>query len=178
MTYIEIILLALALSVDACVVSFTYGLYFDKNRMKNMMLLASFTSIFQGLMPCFGYFLASVVKSYISPYSKWIIFLIFVFLGLKFIKEAFEENKKPDCINLPCLFLIGIATSIDAFSAGISLFLYGNHILKPVLLIGIVTFINSALGFSAGKLFQTIPSKWLEISAGLVMIILGIKAIL
>ena len=123
----------------------------------------------------------------------FVLFIIIIGLSISFFKNkifatneyknaeqivAFEENKKPDCINLPCLFLIGIATSIDAFSAGISLFLYGNHILKPVLLIGIVTFINSALGFSAGKLFQTIPSKWLEISAGLVMIILGIKSIL
>ena len=103
---------------------------------------------------------------------------IFVFLGIKFIKEAFEKDKKtPCCIGLACLLLIGIATSIDAFSAGISLALYGNLILKPALLITFITFINSLLGFKLGEKLKNIPSKYLEISAGLILIGLGIKAI-
>lgn len=178
MSYVEIIFLAFALSVDACVVSFTYGLCFGENRLKNSLLLASSTAFFQGLMPCFGYFLTSFVKDFISPYSGLIIFTIFTFLGLKFMKEAFEEKKKPACISPACLILIGIATSIDAFSAGISLSLAGNHILKPILLIAFVTFINSLAGFNAGKILKSIPSKGLEIIAGLVLILLGIKALI
>ena len=147
MTYLEIFLLALALSVDACVVSFSYGLTFNQNRLKTALLLAGFTGFFQGLMPAIGYHLTTFVKSFIAPYASLIVFTIFVFLGAKFIKEAFETQKtKPCCIGLACLFLIGIATSIDAFSAGISLSLYGNHILKPALLITFITFINSLLG--------------------------------
>jgi putative Mn2+ efflux pump MntP len=179
MTYLEIFLLALALSVDACVVSFSYGLLFNQNRLKTAFLLAGFTGFFQGLMPAIGYHLTTFVKSFIAPYASLIVFTIFVFLGVKFIKEALEAKKaKPCCIGLACLFLIGIATSIDAFSAGISLSLYGNHILKPALLITFITFINSLLGFKLGGKLKNMPTKSLEITAGLILIGLGIKAIL
>lgn len=178
MTYIEIFLLALALSIDACVVSFSYGITFNQNRKRNALLLATFTGVFQGLMPCFGYYLTTFVKSFIEPYTKLIIFTIFLFLGIKFIKEALETNKKaPCCIGLACLFLIGIATSIDAFSAGISLALYGNHIFKPALLITVVTFVNSLLGFKLGGKLKAFSTKELEIFAGLILIGLAIKAI-
>lgn len=177
MSYIEIIMLAFALSIDACVVSFSYGLCFKENRIKNMLALALCTGLFQALMPAAGYFLTGFVKEFISPYSSLVIFTIFVFLGIKFIKEAFEEKKKPACIALSSLILIGIATSIDAFSAGISLSLYGNRILKPAILIGLITFINSCLGFHAGKALKNIPSKGMEIFAGLILILLGIKAL-
>ncbi|MCQ2755010.1 MAG: manganese efflux pump MntP family protein [bacterium] len=179
MSHLEIILLALALSVDACVVSFSYGLTFNSNRSKNATLLALFTGGFQGLMPVIGYFLTSFVRSYIEPFSHWIIFGIFTYLGIKFIVEAFEKDKKKTlCISLGCLFMIGIATSIDAFSAGISLSLMGNKILKPALLIALITFINSILGFWLGGKLKHIPTKGLEISAGIILILLGLKALM
>ena len=80
MSYIEIILLALALSVDACVVSFSYGLVSHNMRARNSMLLALFTGVFQGIMPVIGYFLTGIVKSYIEPYSGLLIFIIFEIL--------------------------------------------------------------------------------------------------
>ena len=179
MAYIEIILLALALSIDACVVSFSYGLIFDKNKLKNALLLALFTGGFQGIMPCFGYYLTNIIKTYIAPYSKIIIFTIFIFLGIKFIKDALENKKeKPLCISLNCLFLIGIATSIDAFSAGISLALYDNNIFYSALIISVITAVNSLLGFLLGNKLKNFPSKIMEIIAGIILIILGIKAIL
>jgi len=178
MSYAEIIILAIVLSVDAFTVSFSYGLCFDKNRGKNALLLGLSTGVFQALMPAIGYFLAYFIRDFISPYSKFIIFVIFLYLGIKFIKEAFEEKQTPSCISIACLLLIGIATSIDAFSAGISLLLAGNHIAKPVLLIGLTTFINSIGGFNLAKIFRKLPSKTLEILAGLALIILGLKALI
>ena len=178
MTYIEIFLLALALSVDACVVSFSYGICFNQNRWKNSLLLATFTGFFQGLMPCLAYYLTTLFKNHIGPYAKFIVFAIFVYLGIKFIIEAFDKDKnKPNCIGLTCLLLIGIATSIDAFSAGISLSLYGNKILKPALLITTITFINSIIGFWIGQKLKNLPTKSLEITAGLILITLGVKAL-
>lgn len=179
MTNFEIILLALALSIDACIVSFSYGLSFNQNRLKNSLLLASFTGVFQGLMPTIAYYLTEIIKTFIAPYANLIIFTIFTFLGIKFIKEAFSaKNEGPNCIGLICLLLIGIATSIDAFSAGISLSLSGNHILKPALLITIITFVNSLLGFKLGMVLRNLPTKKLEITAGIILICLGLKAIL
>ena len=180
MSYLEIFLLALALSVDACVLSFSYGLVFHHMRKKNSMLLASFTGIFQGIMPVIGYFLTSLVKNYIMPYAEVLILVIFCFLGLKFIKEAFDKKQEPSqmCLGVGCLFLAGVATSIDAFSAGISLSLFGNKILKPAVLIAFITFINSHLGFWLGGKLKNLPTKRLEIMAGLILIFLGIKAVL
>lgn len=176
MTYFEIFLLALALSVDACAVSFSYGISFKENRWKNSMLLACFTGFFQGFMPCIGYFLTSFVRSFIAPYSNMIIFAIFAFLGIKLIID--KDKPAPHCIGLSCLLLIGIATSIDAFSAGISLSLMGNHILKPALLIAFITFLNSLLGFCLGGKLRHLQSHVLNIFAGLILIGLGIKALI
>lgn len=179
MTHLEIFLLALALSIDAIAVSFSYGLAFKENRTKNALLLAFSTGGFQAGMPVIGYYLTSVVTTFIAPYAAIIVFTIFMFLGLKFIKEAFDKEKEPPkCISAACLIMIGIATSIDAFSAGISLALYGNRILKPILLIGIITFINSLAGFKLGGKLKHLPTAGLEIIAGIVLIALGIKALL
>ena len=178
MTYFSIIILAIALSIDACIVSFSYGLKYDKQKLKNAMLLASFTGAFQAVMPVFGYFLTNFVRGYIQPYASIIVFLIFTYLGIKFILEAFEKEKQKNlCIDIKCLTLIGIATSIDAFSAGISLSLYGNRILKPTLLIGLITFLNSNLGFFFGGKLKNNPSKIIEIIGGIILILLGIKAL-
>ena len=177
MSYISIVILAVALSIDACVVSFSYGLKYNHLRFKNSMLLAVFTGVFQGIMPVIGYFMTNFVRTYIQPYASLIVFLIFSYLGFKFITEAYQpkikDKHKDLCINLKCLLLIGIATSIDAFSAGITLSLYGNHILKPAILIALVTFINSHIGFYIGGRFKYIPSKYLEITAGILMLALA-----
>ena len=177
MTYLTIILLAFALSVDACIVSFSYGLAFDKGGRKNALSLALCTGLFQGIMPAISYFLTGFIKEYVQPYSKFIILFIFLYLGIKFIIESFgNKTEKELCIDLKCLILIGIATSIDAFSAGISLSLTGCRIVKPSMLIAFVTFVNSYAGYIAGNKFKALPSRTLEIIAGLLLIFLGIRA--
>ena len=129
-------------------------------------------------MPTIGYYLTGFVKSFIEPYAGLIVFLIFTYLGVKIIIEAFDKEREQQlCIDLKCLILVGIATSIDAFSAGITLSLFGNHILKPALLIAFVTFANSILGFALGGKLKHLPTKGLEIFAGLLLIALGVKAL-
>ena len=178
MSYISIILLAIALSIDACVVSFSYGITFTQKRLKNALSLAICTGLFQGIMPTIGYYLTGFVKSFIEPYAGLIVFLIFTYLGVKIIIEAFDkESEQQLCIDFKCLILVGIATSIDAFSAGITLSLFGNHILKPALLIAFVTFANSILGFNLGGKLKHLPTKGLEVFAGLLLIALGVKAL-
>ena len=179
MSYLSIIILAFALSVDACAVSFSYGLKFKEERLKNALLLSSFTGIFQGLMPVIGYFLTNFVRIYIQPYSNMIVFLIFSYLGFKFIKDAnMPQKTKELCIDLKCLFLIGIATSVDAFSAGITLSLCGVLIVKPAILIGLVTFANSNLGFYTGGKLRHLQTKYLEIFAGVLLLLLALKAVI
>lgn len=178
MSLTEIFLLAIALSIDACVVSFTYGLVIESHKRINSILLAIFTGFFQFFMPILGYYLANTLHKYIEEFASLIVCTIFVYLGVKFIKESFEApSVKPKCLSVGCLFLVAFATSIDAFSSGISLLLSGNKILFPAILIGIITFFNALFGFWGGFILKRFPAKYLEIIGGLILIGLGIKAL-
>lgn len=195
MSTIDILILAIALSIDACVVSFSNGLVFNQNKRANSLMLASAVGFFQFLMPLIGYFLAKSINRYVEPYDHWIVFGIFILLGVKFIKDSFKEEKerKIDCyFCFSYIFLIAIATSIDALGAGASLAFSGGvsdtaftflssfsgewvKILFAAILIGTITFINSLLGFWSGYLFKKFPSRNLEISGGLILIGLAFK---
>ena len=177
MSYISIILLAIALSIDACVVSFSYGITFTEKRLKNSLSLAICTGLFQGIMPTIGYYLTGFVKSFIEPYAGLIVLMIFTYLGLKIIKEAFDTDKeKPLCIDLKCLLLVGIATSIDAFASGITLKLTHTPLMFSALIIGLMSFWMSAKGFWLAVFFQKLPSRFLEITGGLILIVMAIRS--
>lgn len=178
MNNIDILILAIALSIDACVVSFSNGLIFTQNKRVNSFMLAISVGFFQFLMPIIGYFLAQIVSRYVEPYSRWIVFGIFVLLGIKLIKDAFDkkEEEKLNCyLCFSYILLVSVATSIDALGAGVSLAFSGTKILFPAIVIGIVTFINSLLGFWSGYLFKKFPTKNLEISGGIILILLAFK---
>jgi putative Mn2+ efflux pump MntP len=178
MSLVAIILLAIALSIDACVVAFAHGLCITENRWRNSFLLAVFTGTFQGLMPIIGYFLAQSIHTFIAPVSKWLVFFIFAYLCLKFIQESFEKERDvPLCISTKCLFMIAIATSIDALAAGVSISLTNTKILFPAALIAAITFVNTLLGFWAGCSLKKFPTQILEITAGLILIILAFKSL-
>lgn len=178
MSYSEILILAIALSIDACVVSFSYGLCIENKRRIQSFLLAITTGIFQAIMPMIGYTFTDMVKIFLEPYSKWIVFIIFMYLGITFIKDSLtKEDERNVCVNLKTLLLIGIATSIDAFSAGISLSLTNTPMIFSSLVIGIVTFINSLIGYWSGNCLKSFNPKVLEILGGIALIALAIKGI-
>lgn len=182
MTFIDILLLAVALSIDASVVSFSQGLIFDQNKRKNSFSLAFFVGAFQAIMPIIGWFIAKGLYKLIEAFDHWIAFSIFVALGIKFIYDALkkdeEEKEKVSCISLNCLLLIALATSIDALAAGATIYLLNSPILLPALVIGSVTFVNSLIGFWSGYVFKVFPAKILEIFAGLILIGLGAKVLI
>lgn len=181
MSFIEVIFLAVALSIDASVVSFSQGLCFSENKRKNSLFLAFSVGLFQALMPVIGWFLAKGVYKYVEAFDHWIAFGIFLFLGLKFIKDAIVQGEKEECartcISLQCLLLIALATSIDALAAGATLYFLKVEILIPAVIIGVITFFNSLIGFWSGFALRRFPSKYLEIVAGLILIGLGIKVL-
>ena len=187
MNLVDIFLLAFALSIDACVVSFSYGTKIKNSVVKSSLLLALFTVVFQSLMPYLGGICTNCVRCYIEPFSKWIVFAIFLYLGFNFIKEGINksdndtvitEKNTNDVITYPTLFMVAVATSIDAFSAGITLCLNLDCIIFPIILIGLVTFVNSIIGFFTGKFFSRLNPKILEIIGGLILITLAIKVII
>ena len=178
MGLVGLVILAIALSIDACVVSFTYGIVIEKHKRINSLLLAGFTGFFQFFMPILGFYFANILQKYIQGYAKYIVFVICAYLGIKFIKEAFEEKKlTTNCLNLCNIFLIAVATSIDAFSSGVPLLLAGNKILPAATLIGIITFVNSLFGFWGGFILKKFPACYLEIFGGVLLIGLGVKAL-
>lgn len=180
MSYLDIFILAIALSIDACVVSFSNGLIFTHNQKKNSLILAFSVGFFQFLMPLIGGSFTGLVSKYVEPYSAWLVFAIFTILGLKFIKDAFKEKTQEKLICYFCfsyILTVSLATSIDALAAGVSMALFGIKILIPAIIIGIVTFINSLLGFWAGNFFKKFPTKNLEISGGIILILLAFKVL-
>lgn len=143
-------------------------------------MLAFAVGFFQFLMPVVGYFGAQTVSKYVEPYSDCIVFTIFILLGAKFIKDAFkeEEEKKIDCyMCFKYILIVAIATSIDALGAGVSIAFTKTQIWFPAIIIGVITFINSLIGFWSGYLFKRFPTKYLEISGGLILIALAFKVL-
>ena len=176
MHLIEILFLAAALGVDCLVVSFSQGLVFTRNRTKNSLALAFTMGLSQGIMPCAGYFFTGAISRYIEPYAKWLVFIIFFILGAKLIYEAFnQKDENICCIDFKCLIGMGLATSIDALASGVSLNLTKTPLMLSVLIIGFMSFLMSVSGFWLGNFFKKLPSKYLEISGGIILILLAFK---
>ena len=178
---IDILILSVALSIDAMIVSFSQGLIFKDNRFKLALTLAFFFGLFQALMPLIGAFMTGVVYNYVSGLSKWIVFFVFVALGLKFLIEAIKCET--DVLNLKSLsfayiFAFSISTSIDALFAGVPLRLMNINLFFPLVLIGAVTFFNSILGFSLSNFTQRLNSKTFQIVGALLLIALGVKELI
>ena len=177
MHFIEIMLIALSLSIDAGVVSFSYGLR-ECNRFGSALCLAIVTGFFQGFMPFLSGVGTEALKSFVEPYAKPIVFVVFMYLGISFIRDAFRKNKCVRALTMTTLLLVGVATSIDAFSVGIPLSLHYSAILLPVLMIGVITFFVSLGGFYVGKIFKRFDPRYLSILGGVILILIGLKAIL
>lgn len=141
MNFLEIILLALALAMDAFVVSFSYGLIMKRHRLGNALRLGTTTGCGQFLMPVIGFALISgayrneSLRGIIESWDHWIAFGVFLLLGLKVIQESRNSsddeddirNESSGLISIATLFAIGIATSIDALVAGGSIFLLSTQ---------------------------------------------------
>lgn len=179
MNLIDLILLAIVLGIDCLVVSFSQGLIFNTNRLKSSLQLALVMGVFQGGMPLIGYVGTDYMYKFVLPYSKWIVFGIFLILGLKFILESFQTKKEEiQCIGLKCLIGLGVATSIDALVSGSTLRLTETNLLVSGLIIGVVSFLMSMAGFWSGNYVKNIPSKYLEIVGGIILILLAVKTVI
>lgn len=180
MSLTEIILLAIALGIDCFLVSFAQGLIISKNKIRNSLLLAITMGIFQGGMPLLSYYPTGFVSEYLDKYSNWVVFIIFAVLGLKFIIEAFSEKEEDQrcSIGFRCLVSMGIATSIDALGAGVGLKLSEVNILLATGLIALASFIMSIAGFLVGNIKHNVPSKYLEIGGGVILLGLAVKALI
>lgn len=180
LSLIEIIFLSVALGIDCLIVSFAQGLIFTSKKKRNSFILAFTMGLFQGIMPLISYYPTGLVSKYLTQYSSWIVFTIFLVLGLKFIIEAYGQKEKQEVckIGLKCLIALGIATSIDALGAGVTLKLLNTNIVSAAVIIASASFIMSLTGFWTGNKITKIPEKYLEITGGIILIGLAVKSIL
>jgi|DewCreStandDraft_4_1066084.scaffolds.fasta_scaffold50582_3 putative Mn2+ efflux pump MntP len=180
MTFIELIIIGIGLSMDSLAVSLTSGTIRCVTHRKGLKI-ALFFAFFQALMPFIGWLIGSSFKSLIEQIDHWIAFSLLFIIGLKMIIEAVKinpEDRKFDINSNYVIIMLSIATTIDAFVVGIGFgFLIDSYqkILIAALIIGVVTFIFSFGGICLGKLNRFIKPRLAEIIGGIVLIAIGFK---
>lgn len=171
----EVIVLAVALSMDAFAVSIGLG---SKGNTRGLGLKAGlFFGSFQALMPFIGYLGGKGVLGWVEAYAHWIAFGLLALIGAKMIYEGLQEGIENDIreITNKMMLLLAIATSIDAMAAGFSLTLLDINVYLACLIIGVTTFIFSWIGAAIGKSSGTWLESKAEIFGGVVLILIGIK---
>ena len=201
MGIIESIVLSLSLAIDATAVSITNGLVYNNLSKKKVVLSAIFFGAFQAVMPLIGYSLMLLsslnesVNTFVKGVDHWIAFALLLFLGGKMIVDAIKEIRaskkgneeteevKNEDLSIKTLFVQSVATSIDAFAVGISLYATSNSdggksdIWWTFLIIGVITFVCSILGSLFGKVIGNVVKKVAPIIGGLVLIGIGISIV-
>lgn len=176
----EVFLVAVGLSMDAFAVAVCKGLKMPKINPKQTALIALFFGGFQALMPLIGYLLGTQFEQYIVSIDHWITFVLLAFIGGKMVYESFkkedDEDDKP--FNIKELFILAVATSIDALAVGITFAFLNVNIAMAVSLIGVTTFILSAIGVFIGHKFGEKYKSKAEFAGGLILILIGLKILL
>ena len=184
----ELLGIAAALAADAVTYAFSYGLQLQMHRRRASLMLACTVGFFQGFMPLLGYVSGTGLRELVQQWGKWGALIIFCALGLGTIRKALckahtDEVQLP--LGLPGLLLVGIATSIDAFSVGICMAIrqeMGNYLSPQQLAlaagtIGLVTFAGALIFFRLARVLRSIPERLLQFAAGLILIALGINCV-
>lgn len=173
------ILLGVGLAADACAVSLSSGLTIRHIKLYKAIKIALFFSIFQMLMPLFGWLIGFSFRELLGQIDHWLIFFILSFIGGKMIYESQESTtQKFNCLEFYTLITLSIATSIDALAAGLGLSVWQNYIFETVAIIGIITFILSFIAVYIGYFCGDLLKNKIEIIGGLILISLGIKVLL
>lgn len=181
MGFWELLLLGVGLSMDAFAVSVCKGLAMRKATLKAELTCGVWFGGFQALMPLIGFFLGTLFAEAIQAFDHWIAFGLLALIGCNMLKEALgdEEESGDADLSIKTMFLMAVATSIDALAVGISLAMAGDvNIWTAISLIGVTTFLLSAVGVAVGNLFGSRYEKKAELAGGVILILLGIKILL
>ncbi len=182
----ELLLLAVGVSMDAFAVSICKGLCMKKATLKASMTCGIWFGGFQALMPTIGFFLGTLFAEAIQAVDHWVAFVLLAVIGANMLKEAFEKQEEAACpvdgevdMSVRTMFIMAVATSIDALAVGISLAMAGNvNIWLAALFIGICTCGFSAVGVKIGNVFGSRFEKTAQLAGGLILILLGLKILL
>lgn len=182
MTLLDLLLTAIALSMDAFAVAIGKGLSVGKIRPKHWLITGAYFGGFQALMPLIGFALASTFAKYIQSFDHWIAFALLALIGGNMLREVFAGDEEEDDLNdsfaFKTMLPLAIATSIDALAAGVSFAVTGANIWFAILFIGMTTFLFSAVGIKIGNVFGTKYKSKAEVVGGLILILMGIKILI
>ena len=182
----ELLLLAVGVSMDAFAVSICKGLAMKKATLKAGLTCGVWFGGFQALMPTIGFFLGTLFADAISAVDHWVAFVLLGVIGANMLKEAFSKEEACCCcdernadMSVKTMFLMAVATSIDALAVGISLAMAGNvNIWLAAAFIGICTCTFSACGVKIGNVFGSRYEKKAQIAGGVILVLLGLKILL
>lgn len=180
----ELLLLAVGLSMDAFAVSICKGLAMKRAGLKQGLICGAWFGGFQALMPLIGFFLGTLFAEAIQSVDHWVAFILLALIGVNMLKEAFSAGE--ECadaqdadLSVKTMFIMAVATSIDALAVGISLAMAGDvDIFTAVALIGVCTCILSAVGVKIGNIFGSRFEKKAQMAGGVILILLGVKILL
>ena len=180
MDLIELFLIAVGLSMDAFAVSVCKGLAMPKCTFKKAAIVGLWFGGFQALMPAIGYILGAQFQEAIASIDHWIAFVLLALIGGNMIHEALDndEEEADASLDVKPMFLLAVATSIDALAIGITFAFLKVNIIPAVCFIGIVTFIISFAGVKIGNIFGARYKNKAEIVGGVILILLGLKILL
>ena len=192
MTVFELILTAIALSMDAMAVSVASGIAAKKINIKNALIMAAAFGLFQALMPAIGFYIIPVlcklfgagVETFVQSVDHWVAFILLAFIGGKMIFEAIkndEEEAGEDPFRLSNILVLAVATSIDALATGIvfcSFKFSAAKLIFSVATIGVITFALSLFGVLAGKKLGERFKRGAVLAGGVVLVLIGLKILI
>ena len=181
MGIIELFLLAIGLSMDAFAVAVCKGLATPELKPKHMAVTGLWFGGFQALMPTIGYLLGTTFEKYIEAYDHWVAFVLLGVIGANMIKESFskEDNISDASFGFKTMFIMALATSIDALAVGITFAILPSlNVPVAVIFIGVITFILSAIGVRIGSKVGLKNKSRAEFTGGIILILIGLKILL
>ena len=183
--FFTLLLMGVGLSMDAFAVSICKGLSMRKVNKKQCLVIGLFFGGFQALMPFIGWVLGSQFEQYITSIDHWIAFILLGFIGGKMVVEAIREKDEAvevgemdPPLDFKEMFILAIATSIDALAVGITFAFLQVPIVEAVSIIGITTFVISVIGVYVGNFFGNRYKKKAELAGGIILILIGLKILL
>lgn len=183
--FVELFLLGVGLSMDAFAVSVCKGLGMRKLNKKQALIIGLYFGGFQALMPLIGWLLGSQFQQYITRIDHWIAFILLGFIGGKMMVEAvreWNEEETVEVMDAPIdhknMFVLAVATSIDALAVGITFAFLNTPIIEAITIIGITTMVLSIIGVIVGNFFGSRYKSKAEFIGGLILVLLGLKILL
>ena len=177
MDLLTLLTLSVGLAMDAFAVSICKGLAMREKVLKKGIIVGLWFGGFQALMPTIGFFLGTQFKDQITSIDHWIAFVLLGLIGINMVKEALsnDEEQADDSIAVKEMFMLAVATSIDALAVGITFAFLNVHIVSAALMIGVCTFLISFVGVKIGNIFGTKYKSKAELAGGIILILLGFK---